>query len=94
MFDFPTTPATGTVVTVPDGSYRVWDSQKWRAAPSGARYTAGSGYLPLTGGTLTGNLTINKTTAYAGNTASLSDAALNIAQTSSGNITGPAAAAP
>ena len=34
MFDFPTAPATGTVVTVPDGSYRVWDSQKWRASPS------------------------------------------------------------
>ena len=89
MFDFPTTPATGTVVTVPDGSYRVWDSQKWRAAPSGASiYPPVSGYLPLIGGTLTGNLTINKTTTYAGTTASLSDAALNIAQTSSGNITG------
>ena len=48
----------------------------------------GGPFLALTGGTLSGNLTINKTTTYAGNTASLSDAALNIAQTSSGNITG------
>jgi hypothetical protein len=55
-YDFPTTPATGTVVTVPDGSYRVWDSQKWRAAPSGASiYPPGSQFLPLAGGTVTGD---------------------------------------
>jgi Pectate lyase superfamily protein len=48
----------------------------------------GGPFLPLIGGTMTGNLTIQKTTSYTGNTASLSDAALNIAQTSSGNITG------
>ena len=48
----------------------------------------GGPFLALIGGSLSGNLTINKTTTYTGNTASLSDAALNIAQTSSGNITG------
>jgi hypothetical protein len=56
MFDFPTTPATGTVVTVPDGSYRVWDSQKWRAAPSANVIIPPTGFLPLTGGTLTGQM--------------------------------------
>jgi hypothetical protein len=54
VFDFPTTPATGTVVTVPDGSYRVWDSQKWRASPSANVVIPPTGFLPLTGGMLTG----------------------------------------
>jgi hypothetical protein len=53
VFDFPTTPATGTVVTVPDGSYRVWDSLKWTAAPSAAAIIPPGSYLPLTGGTIT-----------------------------------------
>ena len=34
MFDFPSSPPVGRVVTVPDGSFRVWDGVKWRAAPS------------------------------------------------------------
>ena len=53
-FDFPTNPALGTVVTVPDGSYRVWDSQKWRAAPSAAVVVPPGSFLPLAGGTITG----------------------------------------
>ena len=60
-YDFPTLASTGTIVTVPDGSYRVWDSQKWHAAPSGSViYTAG-GYLPLTGGTVSGPTTFLST---------------------------------
>ena len=33
MFDFPTSPPPGTVVTTPDGTSRAWDGQKWVAAP-------------------------------------------------------------
>jgi len=66
MFDFPTTPVTGTIVTVPDGSYRVWDSHKWTAAPSGASiYPPGSQFLPLAGGTLTGDLFVGTNTTNA-----------------------------
>ena len=36
MFDFPTTPPIGTAVTVPDGSVRYWDGQKWDASSSGS----------------------------------------------------------
>jgi hypothetical protein len=65
-FDFPTTPATGTVVTVPDGSLRVWDSTKWLAAPSaGGIVPPGGPFLPLAGGTLTGDLNIGTNTSSA-----------------------------
>ena len=59
-YDFPTNPASGTVVMVPDGSYRVWDSTKWRASPS-SNSMAGGPFLPLTGGTVSGPTTINAT---------------------------------
>jgi hypothetical protein len=65
VFDFPTTPATGTIVTVPDGSYRVWDSTKWRAAPSGSVIYPPGSYLPLAGGTLTGDLYVGTNTTDA-----------------------------
>lgn len=55
MFDFPTNPAYGTVVTLPDGTYRVWDTQKWLPAPSGAGGPLG-GFLPLSGGEMDGPL--------------------------------------
>ena len=58
-YDFPSGVPTGTVVTVPDGSYRVWDSQKWRASPSANVIIPPAGFLPLTGGTITpGSLNI------------------------------------
>jgi hypothetical protein len=57
MFDFPTNPASGTVVMVPDGSYRVWDSTKWRASPSSSTITTGP-FLPIAGGVMTGALSL------------------------------------
>ena len=41
MFDFPTTPPIGTVVTTPDGSSRAWDGVKWVAA-SGVSIAGGN----------------------------------------------------
>lgn len=42
MYDFPTNPPVGTVVTLPDMTFRLWDGIKWRAV-------AGSpGSFPLT----------------------------------------------
>jgi hypothetical protein len=38
MFDYPTNPPVGTTVTVPDGTLRLWDGQKWRATPVITRY--------------------------------------------------------
>ena len=57
MFDFPTNPASGTVVMVPDGSYRVWDSTKWRASPSSSTITTGP-FLPIAGGVMSGALSL------------------------------------
>jgi hypothetical protein len=56
-FDFPTNPASGTVVMVPDGSYRVWDSTKWRASPSSSTITTGP-FLPIAGGVMSGALSL------------------------------------
>jgi hypothetical protein len=63
-FDFPTTPAFGTTITMPDGSFRVWDGVKWKAAPSANNLPpGGSGFLPLTGGTVNGDVTITGSVA-------------------------------
>ena len=32
VFDFPTAPPPGTIVTTPDGTSRMWDGVKWVAA--------------------------------------------------------------
>ena len=56
MFDFPNSPTTGDLVTTPDGSTRQWDGSKW-VANTGAG--AAFAFLPLTGGTLTGMLTLS-----------------------------------
>jgi hypothetical protein len=50
-FDFPASPATGTSVTTPGGSY-TYDGTKWAAAPSSGLY------MPLSGGTFTGPVTL------------------------------------
>lgn len=40
MFDFPTSPPPGTIVTTPDGTSRAWDGVKW-VASSGAGVSGG-----------------------------------------------------
>ena len=85
-FDFPTNPATGTVVTVPDGSYRVWDSQKWRAAPSSNAIIPPTGFLPLTGGTLTGNLTLSGNATLALHAVPLQQLSSAVAAVSSSTV--------
>jgi hypothetical protein len=52
MLDFPNSPTTNQVFTAPNGTAWTWDGAKWI---SGA---TGSGFLPLSGGTLTGPLTL------------------------------------
>src|SRR5580765_8355068 len=66
VFDFPTTPAIGTVVTVPDGSYRVWDSTKWKAAPSGSVIYPPGSYLPQAGGQVCGPIQLVDSPAPGG----------------------------
>src|SRR5215467_12052051 len=74
-YDFPNSPTSGQTVTMPDGSTRVWDGTKWKAgpgtgtggipdAPSDATYYGRENgtwqrVLALSGGTLTGVLTLN-----------------------------------
>jgi hypothetical protein len=53
VINFPANPTTGQIFTAPNGVAWTWDGAKWT---SGA---TGSGFLPLTGGTLTGPLTLN-----------------------------------
>jgi hypothetical protein len=53
MIDFPANPTLGQTFTSPNGTAWTWDGAKWT---SGA---TGSGFLPLSGGTLTGPLTLN-----------------------------------
>lgn len=48
---FPSSPNVGDTVTGPDGTTWLWDGEKWIAAGS-------TGFLPLTGGTLTGPLSL------------------------------------
>jgi hypothetical protein len=52
MLDFPSSPTTGQIFTAPNGSTWIYDGVKW------ASTSAGTGFLPLSGGTLSGNLTI------------------------------------
>jgi hypothetical protein len=52
--DFPQNPNVGYEFTAPYGAIFVWDGVKW--GPMSA-VTAGSGYLPLTGGVMVGEIT-------------------------------------
>ena len=54
MYDYPVNSPVGTFVTMPDNTYRVWDGQKWKAAPSNDVSIPNDLYLALTGGTIEG----------------------------------------
>lgn len=81
-YDFPTNPPNGTTQTMPDGSIRVWDGTKWRAAPSA---DPGGTYLPLAGGTMTGNIVLPD----GGNAISRTGGDGRYLQLTGGTMTGP-----
>lgn len=54
MLNFPNAPTPGQIFTAPDGSSWTWDGEKWISTPA----AGGGDFLPLTGGTLTGALTV------------------------------------
>ena len=55
MFDFPNSPTLNQTITGPGGIQYRWDGAKWVSG------TTPSSYLPLTGGTVSGNLTVTGT---------------------------------
>ena len=55
MFDFPNSPTLNQVITGTGGIQYRWDGAKWVSG------TTPSSYLPLTGGTVSGNLTVTGT---------------------------------
>jgi hypothetical protein len=102
-YDFPTSPATGTVVTVPDGSYRVWDSTKWRASPSANVIIPPTGFLPLAGGNVSGilnlvdpsgGININRNIAWSGTSTDAANHSFTFLNTITGtNLDPPTAGA-
>jgi hypothetical protein len=52
MIDFPASPTTGQIFTAPNGTQWTWDSVKWTQG------AASSGFLPLAGGTMTGDIVL------------------------------------
>jgi hypothetical protein len=63
MLDFPNSPSVGQTFTS-GGATWTWDGTKWVAAGTTG---ASSIYLPLTGGTLTGPLTVSAPTSHIDN---------------------------
>lgn len=55
MFDFPNSPVPGQILTGPGGIEYRWDGVKWVNTTD-----TGKNYLPLTGGTLLGPLTLSR----------------------------------
>src|SRR5262245_5283159 len=53
-FDFPSSPALNQQVVMPDGTVRQWDGAKWKAGGA----TATGPYLPLSGGAMSGSMTV------------------------------------
>lgn len=70
-FDFPNAPTLNQIVVMPDGTQRVWDGSKWKAAG-----LAPGPYLPLSGGQLQGPLVLqaDPTTALGASTKQYVDA--------------------
>ena len=55
MFDFPNAPVVNQTVTAPNGGFFIWDGTKWS---NGAGPTP-TLYLPISGGAMTGPLTLS-----------------------------------
>lgn len=55
MFNFPDSPTVAQQVTAPNGVVYTWDGVKWTTGQGGGSNL----YLPISGGTLSGDLTIN-----------------------------------
>lgn len=62
-FDWPTSPNTGDTVTGPYGEVYTWNGVSWTLTAGGGGGGNGGGgpYLPLAGGTITGDLAVNGT---------------------------------
>src|SRR5262252_9694398 len=54
LFDFPNSPTLNQQVTMPDGTVRQWDGTKWKAGGA----TATGPYLQLSGGAMSGAMTV------------------------------------
>jgi hypothetical protein len=52
MLDFPASPTLNQIFTAPNGSTWIWDGAKW------ASTSAGTGFLPLAGGTMVGDIVL------------------------------------
>jgi hypothetical protein len=52
MLDFPTSPTNNQIFNAPNGTVWIWDGAKWTSG------STGGGFLPLAGGTMTGELTL------------------------------------
>jgi hypothetical protein len=63
MLDFPNSPTANQIFTAPNGATWTWDGVKW------ASTGAGTGFLPLSGGTLNGDLSINNPSTTLANLA-------------------------
>jgi hypothetical protein len=60
VFDFPAPATLGQQVVSPTGAVFLWDGAKWGAAKNNA-LAAGAGFLPLSGGTVSGPMQIGTT---------------------------------
>lgn len=81
--DFPSSPNIGDTVTGPYGEVYTWSGDAWGLTTGGSGGGDGGGgaYLPLTGGTISGNLAITGTETIGGGMSVTNDASFG------GNVT-------
>ncbi|HSY76606.1 MAG TPA: hypothetical protein VK890_07105 [Bacteroidia bacterium] len=66
VIDFPATPAVGDIFTAPSGAQYQWDGTVWTNFGGGGGAPPGGNFLPLAGGTLTGDLLVTNPPEGAG----------------------------